>query len=138
MLQMSAFRRLLACDNLDTFCHTLNTIILIVVDRLDRSPAALFVFGSICNICKTVLDIGALMLVCHQDPIMGSCNNHIFGSHHYHRNSKHIDRMAVLTGVIPCHITDAILRHLLGQCVPCPQILPQIRIFDRHDALPVL
>ena len=78
------------------------------------------------------------MLVRHQNTIMGCCDHHIFRSHHNHRHAEHIDGMAVLAGIIPGHITDAVLRHFLGQCIPCTQILPQICIFNRNNALPVL
>ena len=138
MIHVSALRRSLAGNNLDALCHALDAVILVVVDRLDRSPTAFLILRCIRDMGETILNIGALVLVCHQNTVMGCRDDHIFRAHHNHRNSQYIDRMAVLTGIIPCHITDAVLRHLLGQCVPCTQILPQIRIFDRHDALPVL
>ena len=43
MGQMPVLRCRLACNNLDAPCHTLNAVILITVDRLDRTSAALLI-----------------------------------------------------------------------------------------------
>ena len=124
--------------NLDPLCNTLGSIIFIIINRLDCSPAALLIFGFICNFRQAVFDIRALMLVSDQNTIMRSCNHQIFSSHNNHRNPKYIDRMTVFGCAIPCHITNTVLTHLLCQCIPGSKIFPNVIIFDRNNIFPML
>ena len=88
--------------------------------------------------CKAILDVRALMLVRNQNTVVGRRNDHVLRPHDDHRHAKHIDGVAVLTGIVPCHIPDAVLLHLLRERIPCAKILPDIIITNRRDAFPVL
>ena len=104
--------------HLDPLCDTLNTIILIVIDRLDRSPAAFLILRLILNGRQAVLDVGTLVLVGDKNTVVGSCDDKILRSHDYHWDTKSVDRMAVLTCTVPGHVPDTVLTHLFCQGVP--------------------
>ena len=98
--------------------------VLLHIHNAVRTPALFSKHNLLINRIYKRLDVGALLLIGHQDALRARRNHEILAAHYQDRNSEFVDHMNVGTGFVQPCVTDRTLFHGLSQCVPCAEVFP--------------
>ncbi len=109
-----------------------------VVIHLILTPAPLFVHRPVVDIFHMRFDIRTFVLVRHKDSVLPCRNDNIPRAEHHDRDRELVDHMGIDALLPHDDISDALLLHLLRQCVPCADILPRAAVWHNRKCICLL